>query len=288
MFVLVLTGNCNNNCIFCYQDRNIFLNKEKAKSLILEAKKRGEKCINFFGGEPTIHPDFFKLLNYVKSQGLDFSLNSNLRLLSYMEIAKTIVDFDPILIQTSIHGHDAEIHDNLTITKGSFEQTVRGIKNILELGYDPKKISVNTVITKQNMKYLKNIVDFVLNDLKLPKTKFSFIEIERNALKNIDKLLPRFREIYPFLENAAKHAENLGKRISVEKGPICFCPDMPNVSYILEKVLIDTERFIKPDSCFACPSNEKCQGIHKNYAKLYPLNDFKNKEISKLKIIFKG
>jgi MoaA/NifB/PqqE/SkfB family radical SAM enzyme len=150
MFVLVLTGSCNNNCRFCYQERKFFLDTEKARSLISEAKKSGENHINFFGGEPTIHPDFLGLVRYVKGQGLDFSLNSNLRLLSYKEVAEKIAGFDPVLIQTSLHGHYPEIHDKLTRTPGSFEQTVKGIKNLLDLGYDPGRIVVNTVITKQN------------------------------------------------------------------------------------------------------------------------------------------
>ncbi len=288
MFVLVLTGSCNNNCMFCYQDRDLFIENEKAKSLILEAKEKGETHVNFFGGEPTIHPNFFELIKYVKDQDLDFSLNSNLRLLSYKEVAKKIMDFNPVSIQTSLHGHKSEIHDKLTRTKGSFEQTVQGIRNLLELVYNPDKIIVNTVITKQNMKYLEDIADFVMNDLKLPRTKFSFMEIEGNALKNIEKLLPRFKETYPFLEGVAKHAGKLNKKIIIEKGPLCFCPDISNVSYIFEKVLIDTKRFVKSQSCSSCPLDEKCHGVHRNYTKLYPLDELEKKEISKLRILFRS
>jgi cyclic pyranopterin phosphate synthase len=187
-----------------------------------------------------------------------------------------------------LHGHYPEIHDKLTRTPGSFEQTVKGIKNLLDLGYDPGRIVVNTVITKQNMQYLENIADFVLNDLKLPRTKFSFMEIEGNALKNMKELLPRFRETYPFLEKAAELAGKSGKKIIIEKGPLCFCPDIPNVSYVFERVLIDTKRFIKPESCSACPSNGKCHGIHGNYVKLYPLDELENRKTNKLKIIFRG
>lgn len=288
MFVLDLTGNCNNNCMFCYIEKEFYLDTEKAKSLISKARERGEKHINFFGGEPTIHPNFFGLARYVKDQGLDFSLNSNLRLLSYREVAKRVMGFDPVLIQTSLHGHKPEVHDELTMTTGSFEQTVKGIKNLLELGYNPKRIIINTVITRQNLKYLKDIADFVLDDLKLPKTKFSFVEIEGNALKNIKELVPRFKEIYPFLERAVKHAKDLGKTIIVEKGPLCFCPDISNVSYIFEKVLIDTNKFIKPQSCSPCPSNEKCHGIHRNYIRLYPSDKMEKKEIHRLKVVFRN
>jgi len=288
MFVLVLTGSCNNNCMFCYQDKNFSLDTEKAKSLIMEAKDRGESHINFFGGEPTIHPDFFELVKYVKEEGLDFSLNSNLRLLSYRKVAKNIVDFEPVSIQTSLHGHNAEIHDRLTRTDGSFEQATNGIKNLLDLGYERERILVNTVITKINMKYLEEIANLILNEIQLPATKFSFMEIERDAFKNAKELLPQYKEIYPFLEKAARHAQKSGKRIYIEKGPICFCPDLSNVDYIFEKVLLDTKRFIQTPSCSMCPSHVKCDGIHRNYAAFYPVGELKKKKISKLKVIFRG
>ncbi len=219
---------------------------------------------------------------------MGFSLNSNLRLLSYKRVAKSIVDLDPLLIQTSLHGHNPEVHDKLTRTEGSFQQVVKGVKNLLELGYDPNRIIVNTVITKQNMRHLEDIADFILNDLKLPSTKFSFMEIEREALKNINKLLPKFRETYPFLERAAKRAGRLDKRIVIEKGPLCFCPDMSNVSYIFERILIDSNKFIKRKSCSNCPSNRKCHGIHRNYIKLYPSDKLNKKELHRLNIIFRN
>lgn len=100
MFVLVLTGKCNNNCMFCYQNKNFSLGVEEAKSLISEAKERGEKHINFFGGEPTIHPNFLELVRYAKNNGMNFSLNSNLRMLTYEKFARKVAGFGPVLIQT--------------------------------------------------------------------------------------------------------------------------------------------------------------------------------------------
>ncbi|UCC91307.1 MAG: radical SAM protein [Candidatus Aenigmatarchaeota archaeon] len=297
MFVLTLTENCNNNCMFCYQTGKFFMNVEEAKSLISKTKNQGEKHINFFGGEPTIHPHFFSLVKYVKNQGLDFSLNSNLRLLSYENFAKIITEFDPIMIQASIHGHVAELHDMLTRTPGSFEQTIKGVKNLLKLGYSPERILINTVITRHNMEYLKYIANLILNEIGFPKTKFSFMEIDGKALENIEELLPRYGEAYPFLETATKEALKKNKRILVEKGPICFCPDMPNVSYVFEKHLLDPRfekqpadkaKFMKVRSCSSCPSNQNCNGVHRNYTKLYSLDELKGKKTSKLRVIYKG
>ncbi len=61
---------------------------DKAKSLILKAKKRGERKIILFGGEPTIHPNFFELIKYIKDVGLEFSLNTNLRMFFFKGVYK--------------------------------------------------------------------------------------------------------------------------------------------------------------------------------------------------------
>ncbi|MBU4449766.1 MAG: glutamate racemase, partial [Actinobacteria bacterium] len=60
----------------------------------------------------------------------------------------------------SIHGHTPELHDSLTRSKGSFEQTKQGIKNLIELA---QPISTNTVVVKQNYKYLAKITEFLSN-----------------------------------------------------------------------------------------------------------------------------
>ena len=258
---------------------------ERAKSLILDAKRKGEGNVILFGGEPTIHPHFFEIIKFIKDVGLEFSLNTNLRMFSSKEFTKRVLDWDPIFIQTSIHGHCAKLHDYLTRTSGSFEQTIQGIRNILEYGFDPRKLITDTVITKQNMYHLKDIVKLILGDLKLPKLKFSFMEIEGKAEDNVKLLLPEFSKAYPHIDNAVSEVRRLGGKLFMEKGPLCFCPDEEVVFYIYERYLAEVRGYVKPDSCSRCKSNNVCNGVHPNYRKFYDLDEISPKKMENVNII---
>ncbi|MFQ5891326.1 MAG: hypothetical protein ACE5HW_00855, partial [Candidatus Methanofastidiosia archaeon] len=50
-----------------------------------------------------------------------------------------------------LHGHNAKIHDKITKTKGSFEQTIEGIKNLIDLN---QNIHVRAMVTFENYKHL--------------------------------------------------------------------------------------------------------------------------------------
>ena len=78
---LDLTNLCNNNCPLCTGAKNkkVSLTFEQIKRLtdeladIFEAKS----IIISGGGEPLLHPDFIKILYYIKNKGLKIGLNSN-------------------------------------------------------------------------------------------------------------------------------------------------------------------------------------------------------------------
>lgn len=79
-FELIINRNCNFKCKYCYIQDNTFHDKfinlkyidDQIKSIITE-----NQLVNFYilGGEPTIHPMFKQLLNYLISHENMFSIN---------------------------------------------------------------------------------------------------------------------------------------------------------------------------------------------------------------------
>lgn len=271
-YLLILTFNCNNNCVFCSTAANkkYFLTLEGIKKEVSQAKKQGKEIIVLFGGEPTVHPKFFDVLDFLCKEEFNVILESNLRLFSYKNLARKILNFGNILnIQTSLHGHNAELHDSLTRTKGSFDQTIRAIKNFFELGFQRSELSVNTVIVKQNLPYLEEIVKFEIQELEIKRIKFSFLEIVGNATHDLRHILPTFSEIKPKLKEVVDLSEFYRDVLfSIEKGPLCVCPN-EKVNYIYELELITSERFFHPKKCYECQKIKKCMGIQKRYFELY-------------------
>jgi len=79
---LDLTDHCNHHCPACiYKFTNtekIYIPTEKAREILTDAAQMGSKAVTFAGGgDPTMHPDFEKLILHSKEAGLEAALFSN-------------------------------------------------------------------------------------------------------------------------------------------------------------------------------------------------------------------
>ncbi|MFH0711338.1 MAG: radical SAM protein [Candidatus Aenigmatarchaeota archaeon] len=273
--MIKITKKCNNNCKICfmsdkYHQKTVKADpfpEEQLKSLISENKNL--KSINFSGGEPTVHPKFFQLMEILKENNVELILNSNLRLFCYEEFVKKILQYGNLaFVRTSLYSHIPEIHDSITQTKGSWDQTVGGMKNLLKYGFNPENLKVNMVMTTLNIANLKETAKFILNLDKSINLKFSFLDAEGNVMNNTD-LLPKLQTVYPHLLEAVETVERMGiKKVFVEKGPLCSCPNKKIINYLYEPSLLEGGRHMKPKNCNDC-NQDRCVGIHKNYFKIY-------------------
>ena len=66
---------CPNNCVHCSScssiDRNEIISYDKFCEVVNDAYKLGLKALCFSGGEPLLHPDICKMIDYVNSYGID-------------------------------------------------------------------------------------------------------------------------------------------------------------------------------------------------------------------------
>ena len=79
---LIITSNCNGNCIFCgVEHKSEFFEPEKKldkiKKIIDVLYDKGILRINFFGGEPLVYPEIIEAVKYAKEKGLYITLISN-------------------------------------------------------------------------------------------------------------------------------------------------------------------------------------------------------------------
>jgi len=96
---LSITDRCLSNCSFCYRastKEGGFASLEKIKKLITGAANLGVFEIVFGGGEPTLHPDFPKILEYANTLGIaaNFTTNS-------MAWTEDVATLFPIMKNTS-------------------------------------------------------------------------------------------------------------------------------------------------------------------------------------------
>jgi radical SAM protein with 4Fe4S-binding SPASM domain len=158
---LALTFRCQNNCVHCYAGgphETPELATEQWKEVINRLHQIGVFILTFTGGEPTLRDDLPELLLYAQNRGIVTGLVTNGRKLkdkTYVEtLEKTGLDF----IQVTLESHEPKIHDLMTATKGSWEETVAGIKNII-----PTQIyaTTNTTLSRYNASDFLETIDFL-------------------------------------------------------------------------------------------------------------------------------
>jgi len=158
---LALTFKCQNNCVHCYAGgphETAELSTAQWKEIIDRVHKIGVFIVTFTGGEPTLREDLPELLLYAQNSGIVTGLITNGRRLkdkAYVEkLEKAGLDF----VQVTLESHKANIHDLMTATKGSWKETVAGIKNVV-----PTHIyaTTNTTLSKYNAAEFLDTMDFL-------------------------------------------------------------------------------------------------------------------------------
>lgn len=131
--VFSITNDCNLDCPKCFtynrQDRKYYKSVEETERIIdnILETSGGVQLINLTGGEPTMHPDLFKIIEACKKKGVGrITMNSNgLRIASDKEFARGIKEsgvqvilsldtFDPEK-SVKIYGRDISSHKRKTL-----------------------------------------------------------------------------------------------------------------------------------------------------------------------------
>ncbi len=158
---LAVTFRCQNNCVHCYaggSHETQELTTDEWKEVIDRLQEIGVFILTFTGGEPTIRQDLPDLLSYGQKKGLVTGLITNGRNLTDKNYVKILEDSGLDFVQVTLESHKPEIHDLMTGFKGSWKQTVKGIKNLI-----PTNIytTTNSTLSKHNAEYFLDTIDFI-------------------------------------------------------------------------------------------------------------------------------
>ncbi|MFB9837523.1 mycofactocin radical SAM maturase [Actinoallomurus acaciae] len=146
-----LTYACNLACAHCLSSSGRRdpreLSTAEARAVIDELEAMQVFYVNIGGGEPTVRPDFWELLDYATAHhvGVKFSTNG-VRITP--EIARRLAANDYVDVQISLDGATAEVNDALR-GPGSYDTAVRAMRNLADAGMRNFKLSV--VCTRHNI-----------------------------------------------------------------------------------------------------------------------------------------
>lgn len=160
MQILYINNKCSNNCYHCDKYNHGIRNTENTKNIELQIKSLDNtKPILIKGCDPIESNDFFSILDLLKQkQCKKIQIITSGKKFSELEFCKEFAEYSDIVqvIIFKILGPEPEIHDSLTRTIGSFEQTYQGIINLINM-----KINIGIIFTilEQNFMYMEQTVD---------------------------------------------------------------------------------------------------------------------------------
>ena len=277
--------SCNNNCLFCLNKEKRFFDfsTEDLKKQILLSSCGGCAKIIISGGEPLIHTNFFEILNFAKSQKINYcEIQTNGRMLFYEEVVRSIKEIYPnagFLI--SFHYPTPEIYQKYSQADG-FYQVLEGIKNLdkYKLNY-----TINIVVFKGNMEFLMETVD-VLKKYNVHSIQFRFID-GKNVSEDFDKFVPRMKDSVLKIKEVIKKNPNI--KIVTNEIPLCLMGlefignDSPKIykerenltfgNKVMNSQEIMKQQFVFPN-CEKCLFRNDCKGIRKEYVNFYGKEEF--------------
>ena len=276
---LKITYNCTNHCSFCFSSymKDIEIPFESLKEAVLQGYRNGCNELVLSGGEPTLYPEYIiELISFAVTLGYrkfiiqtnGYGLSKSEKLVSFLDC---MAETTEVCLSFSIHGHIANIHDDLSGTPGAFGSMMDAIEKVSRTHC---KIYTNTVINARNLIHLKDIAVLIIA-YKPDIMQFSMMHLKEKI------------ELSVSLEDSVRAIKKLKDIVSLdilktEGVPYCLLHGMepcvgesawPTVldlynkdnDYMSDFKQLDHGMRRKMKNCNKCIMNKICMGVWKEH-----------------------
>lgn len=241
--------------------------------------------IEISGGEPTMHPEFFRICQKARdcgagellvfSNGVKFSDRGFAAKYARLGIENTII---------TVHGPNAETHDYITRRRGSFLETTAGLAKLSIMNVPT---SVKFIVMRRNVARANEWVKLVSSCHEGAHMMFNGLAIWGQAKKEIWELAIRHKEAASFVEQGVDLAAELGHSAGIYFMPPCvFDPtywERFGIRVFNESVLEPSEGLVgsplfeecysHPTVCSNCVMKPRCVWAWKPYSEVYTLDE---------------
>ncbi len=223
-----LTEGCNLRCRHCwiapkYQSESgsyPALDLELFKSIIGQAKPLGLAGVKLTGGEPLLHPRINEILEYIQTEDIGMTLETN-GVLCTPELAGKMGACKNSFVSVSLDGADSETHEWVRGVEGCFDEAIEGLRNLASEGLRPQVIMT---IMRHNKEQIEQVVRLAERS-GAGSVKFNILQPTARGEKmhesgealSIEELV----DLGQWVENTLKAKTNLGVHYS---HPVAFRP----------------------------------------------------------------
>lgn len=291
--------SCNDHCVHCVVDdfRDALRSSgqrqdkttEQFQEEMRESRARADEIV-FTGGEPTLRRDVVELLACARDLGYRILMQSNGRRFADASFADRVVAVGPIFYCIALHGPTREVHEAVTKSRGSFDETVQGIRNLVAR---QQRVSAKIVLSRLNFAVVEETVA-VLADLGVHRVSIAFPHALGRARKAWDEVVPRYLETLPHVHRAIDTCRRRGLEVDAETFTYCHMEGYEEAitenlqqleDYVELRQYGDTEavrnwstlrREIKRkfEQCGTCRFDAVCEGPWLEYAEHFGGDEF--------------
>lgn len=216
--------SCNNRCRFCVQGdrraREPDRSTDELRALLEASRAYGDELV-LTGGEVGIRRDLVELVRAARALGYRrIQLQSNGRAFAKESLCDALVEAGVTEFSPALHGARPETHDALTRAPGSWRQTTRGIRNLVQRG---QLVLSNSVVTRANLRELP-LLGQLLVALGVHQYQLAMVHPLGSAAAAFDELVPRLDEAAPWVRAGLYPGLRAGLRVMVEAMPACLMP----------------------------------------------------------------
>ena len=162
-FFVLHASRCSNNCVFCssrtFGDlaRNIEDEFSKLDEILGE---QPIATLEISGSDPGEYPALPDLVRecYHRTGAGKITLATHGRTLCDTKVVNNLTSAGVQEYLIPLYGHTAAVHDAVTQSPGSFEQTTAGLRNLSAAGLG---VRLSTLITRENQAFLKELLSCV-------------------------------------------------------------------------------------------------------------------------------
>ena len=195
LIVWNFTNMCNLRCLHCYQraDRPTpdELTLEEKLMVVDQLDKAGVASVALSGGEPTIHPHFYRIVKELADRGIYVSVATNGTFFAKKENLEKAVKLGVRYVEVSVDSAKPEVHDKFRGVPGAWEKAVQALRNAVELGVNN---GMATTVTKLNLHEIPDIIDLAEEIGVRRLILFNFVPVGRGGENAWLDLSPEERE----------------------------------------------------------------------------------------------
>ncbi len=260
---ILLTEQCDNYCLMCSQPP-----KDHDDSWILEEVSnliplipRDTQSLGITGGEPTIFgDDFINTIRLIKNWLPHTAVHilSNGRKFADPAFSQkyAAICHPDMMVGIPVYSDDPTRHDYVVQAKGAFDETIRGILNLKNLG---QKVELRVVIHKQTYEGLPSLAEYIARNLLfVDHVALMGLEMMGFTRANLDSLWIDPISYKDYLSEAINIFRSYGMVVSVYNHQLCLVNKDVEAVYV--KSISDWKNEYLPE-CNSCSRINDCGGF---------------------------